>query len=310
MTSGGDMATLTDRLRFPEGPIALADGSVLVVEIEGRSLTRVTPAGAVERLAMLEGGPNGAALGPDCWVYICNSGGWTYVREGASTRPSGQSEMPGWIERVHLETRRVEKLYTACGDTALRSPNDIVFDVDGGFYFTDHGKRNAQTMDIGRVYYGHADGRPLIEVATNLVTPNGIGLSADAETLFVAETITRRLWAFSLSAPGVIAPEPWPSPCGGRLVAALGDAAYLDSLAIDAAGNICVASFNRCGIHEISPDGARHRFVELDDFYATNIAFGGPDNRTAFVTLSSSGRLVALPWPRPGLPLSFQDIFP
>jgi gluconolactonase len=124
----------------------------------------------------------------------------------------------------------------------------------------------------------------------------------------VAETLPRRLWAFELNAPGEIRREPWPSPNGGRLVVGLPGAHYPDSLAIDAAGNVCVASFNQCGIWEIAPDGSSLIFRPLQDFYATNIAFGGPDLRTAFVTLSSTGRLVSFMWPRPGQPLPYVNV--
>jgi gluconolactonase len=299
------MRVLTNALRFPEGPIALPDGSVLVVEIAGQALTRVHPDGRLEAVAELEGGPNGAALGPDGWCHVCNSGGWLYAEEANGwRRPRGQSDAPGWIERVHLATGRVERLYEGCGDLRLQAPNDLVFDRDGGFYFTDHGKRRPRAMGVTSVFYAQADGSAIVEAVMGLVTPNGVGLSADERTLFVAETIPRRLWAFALEAPGRIIPEPWPSPNGGRLVAGLPDNNYLDSLAIDAEGNICVCSFNRCGVWTISPDGAFRDFLALDDFYATNIAFGGADLRTAYVTLSSTGRLVAIDWPRPGLRLN------
>jgi len=298
-------------LRFPEGPVALEDGSVVVVEIAGRALTRVTPDGRRHVVARLEGGPNGAALGPDGWVYVCNSGGWRYTREtNGWQRPTGQATRPGWIERVHLETGRVERLYDRCARRPLLAPNDLVFDRQGGFYFTDHGKRLDRTRRMGSVYYARADGSQIVPAVPVILSPNGIGLSADGRTLFVADTTPRCIWAFDLVEPGVIRPLPWPSMWGGRLVAGLSDANSLDSLAIDSAGNICVASFNHCGIWEISPDGRRRAFRPLPEFYATNIAFGGPDLRTAFVTLSSTGRLVAFRWPRPGLPLPYVNFQP
>jgi gluconolactonase len=301
-----DYRVITDQLRFPEGPVALADGSVLVVEIAGKALTRVYSDGTLEVVAELDGGPNGAAMGPDGWCYICNSGGWVYTQEANGwRRPLGQSDLPGWIERVHIESGRVERLYERCGDIPLQAPNDLVFDAKGGFYFTDHSKRMPRQMGVTSVFYAQADGSGIVEAVSGLVSPNGVGLSADETTLFVAETIPRRIWAFDITAPGEVRREPWPSPNGGRLVAGLPDNNYLDSLAIDAAGNICVASFNRCGVWAISPDGRQRDFTPFDDYYATNIAFGGPDLRTAFVTLSSTGRLIAFTWPRPGQPLNY-----
>src|SRR5829696_6974627 len=66
-------------LRFPEGPVPLSDGSVLVVEIERGTLTRVLPRGTTEVVAFLGGGPNGAAIGPDGACYVCNNGGSTWT---------------------------------------------------------------------------------------------------------------------------------------------------------------------------------------------------------------------------------------
>jgi gluconolactonase len=300
------LRVIADGLRFPEGPVALSDGTVLVVEIAGQALTRIQPDGRKEVVAELEGGPNGAALGPDDWAYVCNSGGWRYCCEANGwQRPTAQATRAGWIERVNLRTGKVERLYERCGRQALRAPNDLAFDHCGGFYFTDHGKRRPRSHVLGSLYYARADGSDVVEVVAGMLTPNGVGLSANGRTVYVAETLPRRLWAFELNGPGEIRREPWPSPNGGRLVAGLPGAHYPDSLAIDAAGHICVASFNQCGIWEIAPEGSVCIFRPLKDFYATNIAFGGPDLCTAFVTLSSTGRLVSFTWPRPGQALPY-----
>lgn len=298
--------TITDRLRFPEGPIALEDGSALVVEIAGKALTHIASNGDLKVITSLDGGPNGAAVGPENCVVIANSGGWSYTREtNGWVRPTHQAEEPGWVERVDLDSGRVTRLYSESAGIPLQSPNDIVFDRAGNFYMTDHGKRTANSLGLGAVHFGRPDGNRLEPILTGLVTPNGIGLSADERTLYVAETITRRLLAFDLSAPGKPQPLPWPAPGGGRLLAAFDGCSALDSLAIDAEGHICVASFNNCGIWRVSPDGATRTFTPIDDFYATNIAFSGA---TALVTLSSTGRLIALDWPCAGQPLAFQGI--
>ena len=108
-------------------------------------------------------------------------------------------------------------LYDHCGPNKLVGPNDIVFDGLGGFYFTDLGKSRARDRDWGGVYYALADGSRITEVVHPILTPNGIGLSPDGKTLYVAETETARLWAFDVLAPGVLAKAPFPSPHGGRL---------------------------------------------------------------------------------------------
>lgn len=301
-----EMREIAHGLRFPEGPIALPDGDVLLVEIERGTLSRVKPDGRIEVVAHTGGGPNGAAIGPDGKVYVTNNGGfeWIPMKNGAM-RPGHQAPdySGGRIERVDPATGAVEVLYTHGPNGPLRGPNDLVFDAHGGFWFTDLGKTRARDLDYGAVYYAKADGSSIVEVAQPMITPNGIGLSPDGATLYVAETRTSRIWAFDIEAPGRLARAPFPSPNGGRLLAGLPVYRLFDSLAIDAAGNVCVASLMEGGITVIPPDGGEIGFVPMPDVYTTNICFGGPGLRTAFITLSTTGRLVAIDWPRGGTPL-------
>jgi gluconolactonase len=283
---------------------------VLVVEIKGQRLTRVAPDGTRITVARLGGGPNGAAIGPDGKVYITNNGGFAWhfdARTGLRTAGQAADYSGGRIERVDLATGAVETLYTACSGVPLRGPNDLVFDGHGGFYFTDLGKMRPREMDRGAVYYAHADGSHIREVAGPTMLANGCGLSPDGRTLYFVETEAARLWALAIEAPGVVRREPWPSPHGGRLVyAAGGPYQRYDSMALDADGNICIATLVHAGISVISPDGRLLRHVPLPDVMTTNICFGGPGLRTAYVTLSAWGRLVALDWDRPGLRLAHQ----
>ncbi|HUJ88122.1 MAG TPA: SMP-30/gluconolactonase/LRE family protein [Burkholderiales bacterium] len=294
-------------LRFPEGPLALADGSVLLVEVARGTLSRVRPDGAVEVVAELGGGPNGAALGPDGAVYVCNNGGFRWREDRHGLRPLGQADdyRGGRIERVDLARGEARVLYEAGPNGPLRGPNDIVFDRAGGMWFTDMGKARARELDRGGVYYARIDGGSISEAVYPLLTPNGIGLAPDETRLYVAETLTGRLWAFDLEAPGVVKRRRYPSPNGAELVAGLPGFQLFDSLALEAGGNICVATLFNGGITVISPDGRGIEHLPLPDDYTTNLCFGGPDLRTAYVTLSASGQLVALDWPRPGLALNF-----
>jgi gluconolactonase len=295
-------------LSFPEGPVAMPDGSVVLVEIERQTVTRVRPDGATEIIARTGGGPNGLATGPDGALYVCNNGGFAWRYEMGLLRPTTQPAdyTSGRIERVDLADGTVRVLYDRCGANMLHGPNDLVFDTAGGFYFTDLGKSRARDRDNGALYYAAADGSRIVEVAHPLFTPNGVGLSPDGETVYVAETETARLWAFDLDAPGVARKLDFPSPNGGRLVIGLGGFTRFDSLAVDAAGNICVATLIAGCISVIAPDGRLLRQMKMPDPVTTNICFGGPDLRTAYVTLSGSGQLVALDWPEPGLRLAHQ----
>ncbi len=301
---------ITKGLRFPEGPIAMPDGSVLLVEIERQTLSRVLPDGRVEVVAKTGGGPNGAAIGPDGACYVCNNGGFEWIRDSGGLRPHTQAEdyVSGSIQRVDLKSGKVETLYTKGPNHKLNGPNDLVFDAHGGFYFTDLGKRRDREMDTGCVYYAKADGSAIKEIAFPVMTPNGCGLSPDGRVLFVAETWTGRIWAYDITSPGEVKKQPWPSPSGGRLVAGVGGFNNFDSLAVDGAGNVCVATLMNPGITVISPSGQWRHISIPGDPYVTNICFGGPDLKTAYITLSMTGRLVSMPWDGPGAKLNYLNV--
>ncbi len=292
------MQTITTGLRFPEGPVWRKDGAIALVEIERKTITIVAPDGTQRVLSQHTGGPNGLAVGPDGAYYVCNNGGFTWHERDGALRPGYQPAdyTSGRIERVDPATGAITLLYDRCGENMLRGPNDIVFDTEGGFYFTDLGKTRLRDRDSGGVYYAKADGSLITELAYPMLTPNGIGLSPDGKTLYAAETATARLWAFDLDGPGKIKRAPAPSPHGGRLVAGLGGYQMFDSLAVDAAGNICVATLVTGAITVIAPDGRVLRVVKFPDPSTTNICFGGGDLKRAFVTLSGTGQLVALDW--------------
>lgn len=300
------MKIMATGLQFPEGPIAQPDGSVLLVEIARETLSRITPDGRCEVVASVPGGPNGAALGPDDQVFVCNNGGFNWIRENGTHRPHGQASnySTGRIEVVDPTTGKLERLYDRCGKHALKGPNDLVFDGDGGFWFTDHGKRRDRDLDRGYVFWARADGSEIREVVTGLFAPNGIGLSPDGRTLYVAETDSGRLWSWTVTGPGELEMAPWPSPNGGRLVVGLGGYRRFDSLAVTASGNICVAALDTCSIAEVTPKG-NVTFHPVPDLLVTNLCFGGKDLRSAFITLSFEGKLAEMVWHEAGLSLAY-----
>jgi len=307
-----DFSLMTDDLAFPEGPVSMPDGTIALTEIAAGRITHVTRGGRKTVLAETGGGPNGLALGPDGVFYVCNNGGFEWGRDANGMRPIGKAAdySGGRIERVDPTTGRVERLYDRCGDVPLSAPNDIVFDRHGGFYFTDHGHRQGRRLEFGAIYYAKADGSGIREVAFPLIGPNGIGLSPEGTTLYVAETSSGRLWSWRITAPGELAKPDWPSPTGGDLAAGLPGFQRYDSLAVEAGGNIAIATLRLGGIVVVSPGGDLVERISMPDPYTTNVCFGGADMRTAFITLSSSGRLVAMPWARPGLAQAFPEEFP
>lgn len=286
----------------------MPDGSVILVEIAAGDLTRVRSDGRKEVIAHLGGGPNGAAVGPDGKIYVCNNGGFRWIERDGRLFPGMAADdyAGGRIERVDPATGKFETLYTECNGERLKGPNDLVFDRQGGFWFTDHGKMRRRDRDRGGVYYAMADGSRIEEAIFPLDAPNGIGLSPDEKRIYVAETLVGRLWAYDLAAPGKIAPPASATLFGrGALVVGLPGYQLFDSLAVERDGRICIATIANGGITVATPDGKSVEHVEMPDPLTTNICFGGPDLRTAYITLSSTGKLVAADWPRPGLPLNF-----
>ena len=274
-----EIRELASGLRFPEGPVVLPDGSILVVEIAGGALTRIAKDGKKSIVAKPGGGPNGAAMGPD---HRC-----------------------GRIERIDIESGKVEVLYESCDGRLLRGPNDLVFDSTGGFWFTDHGTTQERSRDRTGVFYARADGSSIREVIFPLDSPNGVGLSPDERRVYVAETHTGRVWAWDVPKPGEIGRAAGFGPSGGTLLVGLPGLQLFDSLAVDGEGWVCVATLVNGGITAVSPDGARVEHTATGDPLTTNICFGGPGLRTAYVTLSGTGRLISFEWPRPGLKLAF-----
>ena len=302
------MELVADGLRFPEGPVVMPDGSIILVEIAAGTLTRIDAEGRKETVAQPGGGPNGAALGPDGLLYVCNNGGFNYIENNGLLIPHGQADdySGGRIERIDPASGAVEILYKD-GDfgCVLRGPNDIVFDDHGGFWFTDHGKNRERTRDITGIFYAKADGSHLEEVIFPSENPNGVGLSPDGSALYAAETYTCRLMRFNITAPGKVDQAGGLGGPGTPLYRPAGYK-FFDSLAVEECGNICVATIGECGISVVSPFGELVEFVGTDDPFTTNICFGGDDMQTAWITLSATGRLVKMDWPRPGLKLIHQ----
>lgn len=300
-----DIQLVTEGLAFPEGPIAMADGSVILTEIEGGVLSRINPEGRRTVVADVGGGPNGAAIGPDGAIWVTNNGGsfeFQKVGDLNIPGPTPASHQGGMIQRVDPATGKVETVYDACEGRRLIGPNDLVFDAHGGFWFTDHGCGTPEGRKFGALYYAQADGSKIVRARDHLISPNGVGLSPDGQVVYMADTQTGRLWAFDIAAPGELAPPQGFVP--GRVICTLPGYQFLDSLAVEAGGKVCVATIFNGGITAFDPDGSTEHFA-FPDLVTTNICFGGADMRDAFVTCSSTGKLFRCRWPRPGLRLAY-----
>jgi gluconolactonase len=280
---------VAEELAFPEGPVITADGSVIVVEIAGGRITRCWK-GRKETVCEIGGGPNGAAIGPDGALYVCNNGGM----DAATMQSVSGPEAQGRIERVDLATGRFERLYDASDGIPLEGPNDLVFDADGRIWFTDLGKTHAGIRTASGLFACLPDGSAITAIDRKALSYNGVGLSPDGATVYVADTLQARLYRYErkleLQRPKWVATAPGP--------------VAFDSLAVSAAGNVCVATLRQGGITTVTPAGET-KFAPFDDRYVTNIAFGGEDMRDAYLTFSTRGLLVRTRWDEPGLRLNF-----
>jgi gluconolactonase len=299
-------------LEIPEGPVAMPDGTVLVVEIKREALTRIDPiTGTKEQVAKIPGGPNGLAIGPDGRAYVCNNGtnSWTTYRGWTFPSGSGADYTGGSIQVVDLATGDVETLYTECDGRNLTAPNDLVFDATGGFYFTDYGKHHGAWRDNGALYYAQPDGSQIIQVLPSLDGPNGIVLSEGDERLYVALTEPGIVEWWPVTGPGELEADPDAMPPGsGNVVFRCSGHDYLDSMAVDGAGSVCVATLFRGGITVIPSEGGSAEWFPIADPLVTNLCFGGPGLATVYVTLAATGKLLAADWPTGGLPLHFSGL--
>lgn len=301
-----ELELVAEGLQFPEGPVAMADGSVLLVEIQRQTLSCVDASGQRTTVAELPGGPNGAAIGPDGATYICNNGGSIqFIEKKGKTfpGPTPASHRHGSIQRVDLQTGTVTTLYEECDGLPLWAPNDLVFDRQGGLWFTDHGRGTPTGRDYGALYYASADGGRIVCAVPHLIGPNGVGLSPDDRTVYVADSFLARLWAFDIVEPGVTRRIAAGIP--GRSVANLPGVQFLDSLAVERDGRVCVGTIGQGGITVFDPATGGTEFAAVPDPYCTNICFGGADGRDAWITASTTGRLYKARWPRPGLRLAY-----
>jgi len=274
---------IAEGLSFPEGPVAMADGSVIVVEIHAGCVTRCWN-GRKETISTPGGGPNGAAIGPDGALWVCNSG----------ARPHGEAPETGRIERIDLASGRVERVCDSCDGQPLSAPNDLMFDAEGNLWFTDLGRMRADGKDFGGLYCLPAGSAEPVRIRGGALSYNGVGVSPDGTTVYAACTWSARVYAFDRR---IAAQEP-------RLVATVPGLVMLDSLAMTEAGNVCVAMPTGWGVATVTPQG-EVRITPTDDRLPTNLAFGGADMRDCWLTFSDKGTLMRTRWDEPGMRLAY-----
>lgn len=256
---------------FLEGPSFDRDGNLWLVDVAWGRLFRVSPSGDVDIACQYDGEPNGLAFHRDGFGVI--------------------ADHYHGLMRLDPVTGNVAPLLIRNTNERFRGTNDLTYASNGDLYFTDQG-----TSDLidrsGRVFCLRADGT-LDLICDQLPSPNGLVLNPDENVLFVGLTRDNAVWRMRLN------------PCGradqvGRLIRLSGGTGP-DGMAADADGNILVCHVGFGAIWIFSPTGEPlYRVNSCKGLAITNCAFGGPDNRTLFITESSSGCVLTAELPTPG----------
>lgn len=265
---------LAEGLEFPEGPVWLGPERVAFTQIRGQCVS-VWERGRTTVVARTGGGANGATLGPDGALYVANNGGLSLGHEGAWMAPE---PIPGRIQRVTL-AGAVTDVATTLPGAAPNRPNDLCFGPDGLLYYTDpHNWEDLANLGPGRVARTTLDGRATL-LAEVPAFPNGIAFGPD-DRLYVAQSVLQRIV--------VMDPTPGAEPAVHATLAR----GYPDGFCFDATGRLWVAGSLGDVVEVFTPDGRPERTIEMGaGSEPTNCCLG--DGRL-YVTLSGSGRLVAL----------------
>jgi gluconolactonase len=260
---------------FLEGPAFDREGNLYMVDIPYGRILRVSPRGEFDVAAEYAGWPNGLAIHRDGRVFIAD------YRRGIMT--------------LDPKSGRVEDFLTHCYSESFKGVNDLTFARNGDLYFTDQGQTGIHDP-TGRVYRYTTDGR-LECLIDNGPSPNGLVTDPEDKVLYVAMTRANCMWHCPLKPGGGV------SKAG--VFAQLPGIHGPDGLAMDEAGNLAAAHARPGIIWLLSPTGEPLYRVQskTQGNRMTNMAYGGADRRTLYITDSYNGAILAAEMPVAGKPL-------
>jgi gluconolactonase len=279
----------------------MQDGSVLICDLLDGAVRRVQN-GQTSLVAQLDGAPNGLALGSNGWIYVANNGGaMKWRHEGDRTLSEGFDDhgFDSRIDRFHLASGQSERVLDSIDGRLFEAIDDLVIDQAGGIWFTDLG-RNCRgpngARSPGSLYWASQDGAGCRCAAGPLEGgANGIGLSPDGRVLYATEYEAGRLWAWDVLGPGRLSSEAG-TVHGGRLLFQTANDELFDSLAVDADGNVVVATQPTGCFTVVTPRGQVLSRIAVPDPYPTSLRFAPGDPATGYATLGSTGTLIRLDW--------------
>jgi gluconolactonase len=249
---------------FLEGPSFDRAGNLYVVDIPYGRILRVSPSGEWSVVSEYDGWPNGLKIHRDGTIFIAD-----HRRGILRLDPATGAVMP-ILEHVRRE--------------GFKGTNDLIFASNGDLYFTDQGQTGLQDAS-GRVFRLRTDGQ-VDCLLQNVPSPNGLVLSVDEKLLFVAVTRANQIWRLPLHADGTTSKV-------AAFITLSGGLAGPDGLAIDESGGLAVA---HCGLGSVwlfdRLGEPLYRIRSREGLSTTNLAFGGTDGKTLYITESDSGTIL------------------
>lgn len=241
-----------------EGPAVDRDGNLYAVNYskEG-TIGKITPKGASSIFIQL---PNGS------------------IGNGIRFNSKGEMLIADYTKHNILKVDMTSKaLSVYAHDSTMNQPNDIAIDSRDRLYASDPNWK----AGTGRIWRVDIDGKMNV-LEDNMGTTNGIEVSPDEKTLYVNESVQRKVWAYDLSTSGAISNK--------RLLIEFPDFG-MDGMRCDVDGNLYIARYGKGVVAKVSPKGELLKEITLSGKNPSNIAFGGPDGRTAYVTLQDHGNI-------------------
>lgn len=258
---------------FLEGPSFDRDGNLYVVDIPYGRIFRISPEGRFTLVAEYDGEPNGLKIHKDGRIFVAD------YKNGILLLDPGSGTLSTVVNRRWSEH--------------FKGPNDLFFAANGDMYFTDQGQTGFQDP-TGRLYrYSLASGRLDLLLGT-IPSPNGLVMNVEENAIFVAVTRGNCVWRMPILGDGTVTKV-------GLFVQLSGSLGGPDGIAIDEAGDLlvahaglgCVWVFDRLG-------QPIWRIQSCAGILTTNIAFGGPDRKTLYITESESGSILKATLPVAG----------